>query len=322
MFFETDLIRLGRSNQAPSKSGSRLAEDYGVEGHLAALRSPAQLAPASPPPQPPSTPSSPPMKLASIAAFSKVRGNKTAAPAVGADANGGKARHHQHNVDDVLNEDDEDGSPSRNKGHRSKKSKAKSKHRSRSSMRYADAEKPPRRASKLIGRSADSLSTLSGKIQLSMMNSGLLPLSRAEESRAISALTTKPVEMDAFPKYMEQRRRYPVLLKVEFVAEIGFSFLRERCGLFVRVYGDGSLFRLTCFLPPQTRHRRRNPVDCNAEKSDFLSLTATRAVGEGHSTRHGSKSENETKNQNPKIIPCRVSIIIHFSFAQRSSEVV
>lgn len=39
----------------------------------------------------------------------------------------------------------------------------------------------------------------------------------AEQSRAISALTTKPVEVDNFQKYMEQRRKYPILLKVEFV---------------------------------------------------------------------------------------------------------
>lgn len=38
----------------------------------------------------------------------------------------------------------------------------------------------------------------------------------AEENKAIAALANKPVPVENFLKHVEQRRRYPALLKVEF----------------------------------------------------------------------------------------------------------
>ncbi len=213
MFFETDLIRLGRTAQVtPTKSGSRLAEDYGVEGHLAALRSPAHNQLSQQQQQQPTTPSSvfPAIPSINFAALSNVAKNLTPTMTKPMSTSGPVAFGHGHghqNHDggriqgqrsespfstglafEGLDDDEEDVADSGVKvdgagNKRRGRSKGRSKQHGRSkssSVRHAEAQKPPRRASKLIGQSADSLSTLSGKIQLSMMNTGLLPLSRGD----------------------------------------------------------------------------------------------------------------------------------------------
>jgi protein tyrosine phosphatase len=52
--------------------------------------------------------------------------------------------------------------------------------------------------------------------KLSLMNSGLIPLKKAEEDDVTVQLYEKPVPETDFVKHCAQRRKYPVLLKVEF----------------------------------------------------------------------------------------------------------
>ncbi|CAG0892870.1 unnamed protein product, partial [Darwinula stevensoni] len=92
--------------------------------------------------------------------------------------------------------------------------------RSRSRNRSGEVEKPPSKTNRLFGAASNSLVSIPNKIHLSMLNSGILPVPKAEENRAIAALTNKPVEVENFHKYVAQRRKYPVLLKVEFQCSI------------------------------------------------------------------------------------------------------
>lgn len=66
------------------------------------------------------------------------------------------------------------------------------------------------RARTLMGP-ATLLGSLPVKLQLSMLQSGLLSIG---EQRNL--IPRKPVELSAFPKFVELRRRYPVLLSVEW----------------------------------------------------------------------------------------------------------
>jgi len=52
--------------------------------------------------------------------------------------------------------------------------------------------------------------------KLSLMNSGLIPLKKAEEDDVTVQLYEKPVPETDFVRHCTQRRKYPVLLKVEF----------------------------------------------------------------------------------------------------------
>merc|ERR1719340_88930 len=52
--------------------------------------------------------------------------------------------------------------------------------------------------------------------KLSLMNSGLIPLKKAEEDEANVQLYEKPVPENDFVRHCVQRRKYPVLLKMEF----------------------------------------------------------------------------------------------------------
>lgn len=61
------------------------------------------------------------------------------------------------------------------------------------------------------------------KIQLSLLNNGLL--TTAEHEKAISAIPKTPVELIKFSKHLEQRRKYPVLLRSEFQVSDLVAFL-------------------------------------------------------------------------------------------------
>ncbi|XP_059351234.1 receptor-type tyrosine-protein phosphatase mu-like isoform X1 [Daphnia carinata] len=72
----------------------------------------------------------------------------------------------------------------------------------------------PKKARRYLGTASTSLTSIPNAIKLSMLNSGLLSV--AEEGNAMAAIADKPVEVANFVKHCEQRRKYPVLLRVEF----------------------------------------------------------------------------------------------------------
>ncbi|XP_050714665.1 receptor-type tyrosine-protein phosphatase kappa-like isoform X4 [Eriocheir sinensis] len=73
-------------------------------------------------------------------------------------------------------------------------------------------DKPKKR--RFLSASSKSLSAIPNRIQLSMLNSGLIRIT--EEDKAIGAIPTKPIESKDLQKICSQHRRYPVLYKVEF----------------------------------------------------------------------------------------------------------
>jgi hypothetical protein len=89
------------------------------------------------------------------------------------------------------------------------------KHRSRSTPRYNDVEKP--RKKRHIS-AATSLVTLPNTIKLSMLNSGLLPTSRYnnENGSLVATITDSPIDLKNYIKVCEERRKFPVLYKLEF----------------------------------------------------------------------------------------------------------
>jgi len=87
--------------------------------------------------------------------------------------------------------------------------------RSASSKRYQEMERERKRRQLKTTTGTDRTSFFQGA-KLSLMNSGLIPLKRAEEDDVTIQLYEKPVPETDFVKHCAQRRKYPVLLKVEF----------------------------------------------------------------------------------------------------------
>ncbi|XP_059059071.1 receptor-type tyrosine-protein phosphatase kappa isoform X2 [Achroia grisella] len=87
------------------------------------------------------------------------------------------------------------------------------KHRSRSTTRYDMEKKPKKKDMRTSGTT--SLVSIPNSIKLTMLNSGLI--SFADENGSISeTIPDRPVEIKNFPKLCEQRRKFPVLYKLEF----------------------------------------------------------------------------------------------------------
>lgn len=61
---------------------------------------------------------------------------------------------------------------------------------------------------------ADSANSLPTKLQLSLLNSRLVAL--AEQEKAMAAIPQKPVDTVTFSKLVQQRRKYPALLRIEW----------------------------------------------------------------------------------------------------------
>ncbi|XP_076353567.1 receptor-type tyrosine-protein phosphatase kappa-like isoform X2 [Tachypleus tridentatus] len=78
-------------------------------------------------------------------------------------------------------------------------------------------KKKPKRSflRKDLNGTTDSVNSL-GKLQLSLLNSGLLPAS--DEEKAVSLIPKKPIELSKFPKHLELLRKYEVLLRAEYHA--------------------------------------------------------------------------------------------------------
>lgn len=90
------------------------------------------------------------------------------------------------------------------------------KHRSMSSgprQTFSVVPAKPKKPRKYLGSgAASSITSIPNVIRLSMLNSGLLSV----EGNATAAVVEKPVETAHFLKHCEQRKKYPVLLRVEF----------------------------------------------------------------------------------------------------------
>jgi len=92
---------------------------------------------------------------------------------------------------------------------------AEQRQRSQSSKRYQEMERERKRRQLKTASGPDKTSFFQAT-KLSLMNSGLIPLKKAEEDDVTVQLYEKPVPETDFVKHCAQRRKYPVLLKVEF----------------------------------------------------------------------------------------------------------
>jgi len=92
---------------------------------------------------------------------------------------------------------------------------AEQRQRSQSSKRYQEMERERKRRQLKTSSGSDRTSFFQAT-KLSLMNSGLIPLKKAEEDDVTVQLYEKPVPETDFVKHCAQRRKYPVLLKVEF----------------------------------------------------------------------------------------------------------
>ncbi|XP_022255419.1 receptor-type tyrosine-protein phosphatase S-like, partial [Limulus polyphemus] len=83
-------------------------------------------------------------------------------------------------------------------------------------MRKSNKQKNETKRSLLqkdLNETPASLNTI-GKIHLSLLNSGLLPVT--DEAKITSLIPKSPIELSKFPKHLELLRKYDVLLRAEF----------------------------------------------------------------------------------------------------------
>jgi len=92
---------------------------------------------------------------------------------------------------------------------------AEQRNRSASSKRYQEMERERKRR-QLKTASGSEKTSFFQATKLSLMNSGLIPLKKGEEDEQTVQLYEKPVPENDFVRHCTQRRKYPVLLKVEF----------------------------------------------------------------------------------------------------------
>ncbi|XP_018329323.1 receptor-type tyrosine-protein phosphatase alpha-like [Agrilus planipennis] len=90
------------------------------------------------------------------------------------------------------------------------------KHRSRSTPRFSDSDKPKK---KRTLTAATSLVSIPNTIKLSMLNSGLLSTEN-ENGSMLASINEKAIPIKEFPKFVDQRRKFPVLFKLEFQVAI------------------------------------------------------------------------------------------------------
>jgi len=87
--------------------------------------------------------------------------------------------------------------------------------RSQSSKRYQEMERERKRR-QLKTQGGQEKTSFFQSTKLALMNSGLIPLKKAEEDESNVQLYEKPVPENDFVNHCIQRRKYPVLLKMEF----------------------------------------------------------------------------------------------------------
>jgi protein tyrosine phosphatase len=88
--------------------------------------------------------------------------------------------------------------------------------RSKSLMRFNELERERSRRRQDIVKYKTGSTGFPGTLKLQMMNTGLIPMKKAESDQATSGFYAKPVSIGDFAKHCAQRRKYPVLLKLEF----------------------------------------------------------------------------------------------------------
>ncbi|ERL95711.1 hypothetical protein D910_00146 [Dendroctonus ponderosae] len=92
----------------------------------------------------------------------------------------------------------------------------KKKPRSRSTPRTNDVDKPRK---KRHASATHSFASIPNAIKLSMLNSGLLPTSRFNDENngtVVDSISDRPIDISLFMKLCEQRKKFPVLYKLEF----------------------------------------------------------------------------------------------------------
>ncbi len=88
--------------------------------------------------------------------------------------------------------------------------------RSKSMMRYNEIERERSRRRQHIVKQKTTSKFSPGTMKLTLMNAGLIPLKKAENDAVTSEFYEKPVAVGDFQKHCAQRRKYPVLLQIEF----------------------------------------------------------------------------------------------------------
>merc|ERR1719211_559600 len=88
--------------------------------------------------------------------------------------------------------------------------------RSKSLMRFNELERERSRRRQDIVKYKTGSKLFPGTLKLQMMNTGLIPIKKAENDQRTSGFYAKPVSIGDFTKHCAQRRKYPVLLKLEF----------------------------------------------------------------------------------------------------------
>lgn len=102
------------------------------------------------------------------------------------------------------------------------------KHRSRSSTRHNDVEKP--RKKRHTSAAATGLVSIQNHIKLSMLNNGLLKTSNFNDENASANMTSipdNPIELKDYIKMCDKRRKFPVIYKLEF--EIAIKVETHSC---------------------------------------------------------------------------------------------
>merc|ERR1719273_2395949 len=88
--------------------------------------------------------------------------------------------------------------------------------RAKSLLRFNELERERSRRRQTIVKQKTSSKLFPGKLKLSMMNTGLIPLKKAEGDSFTTEFYANPVAIGDFEKHCVQRRKYPVLLQIEF----------------------------------------------------------------------------------------------------------
>merc|ERR1719464_281627 len=88
--------------------------------------------------------------------------------------------------------------------------------RSKSLMRFNELERERSRRRQDTVKYKTGSTGFPGTLKLQMMNTGLIPIKKAENDQRTSGFYAKPVSIGDFTKHCAQRRKYPVLLKLEF----------------------------------------------------------------------------------------------------------
>jgi len=142
----------------------------------------------------------------------------------GAQLHGGHTQHPSHPQQGFIEDDeyvtgfsdeeadDYDSRMSRNPGNGGYDSHS----RAKSLLRFNELERERSRRRQTIVKQKTSSKLFPGKLKLSMMNTGLIPLKKAEGDSFTSEFYANPVAIGDFEKHCVQRRKYPVLLQIEF----------------------------------------------------------------------------------------------------------